>query len=137
MHLVATFADRMLRLARFHATGRSGTLQVAGEWNVATVSGHCDLSGKLMTAPLLRLAGRGDLAARIAFDTAPAIEATITVTPGSPRPHIFATGQVSTVGFRLDSLRARGFSAAFAWKDGQLYVQTPCCNPRPAPCRPA
>jgi hypothetical protein len=123
VHLVATFADRVLRLARFHATGRSGTLQVAGEWNVATVSGHCDLSGKLLTAPLLRLAGRGDLAARIAFDTAPAIDASITLTPGSPRPHVFATGQVSTQGFRLDSLRARGFSAAFAWKDGQLYVQ--------------
>lgn len=123
IQLVATFADRVLRLAHFRATGRSGTLQAAGEWNVATVSGHCDVNGKLMFAPLLRLAGRADLANRIVFDQAPALEASITIAPGSPRPQISALGQVSTQGFRLDGMRARSFSAAFAWKDGQLYVQ--------------
>jgi hypothetical protein len=123
VNLAASFVDRALRLAHLRAAGRSGSVQIAGEWNVLTSSGRFDVNGRLRSAPLLVLAGRSDLAEQIFFDQPPALDATITLSPGPRGLSVSALGQVSTKGFRLKGVRGRGFSAAFAWKNQQLYVQ--------------
>ncbi|MDD5198472.1 MAG: AsmA-like C-terminal region-containing protein [Terrimicrobiaceae bacterium] len=123
VNLSASYANRAVLLSSLRAAGKSGSMQIGGAWDFATGGGHLDASGGLAFAPLLRLAGRTDLATRIAFDHPPRIEATLTATPGASRPSISLIGQTSTAGFRLKGIRARSFATRFAWKDGRLFLQ--------------
>lgn len=123
VNLAATYADHAVTLSNLRAAGASGRLQMAGAWNFSTSAGHLDVTGGVRLAPVLLLAGRADLARQATFDAPPAIEATITVTPGAHGPSVAIVGQTSTTGFRLKDIRGRGFSTRFSWKDGRLYLQ--------------
>ncbi len=119
----AAYANRTLRLTSFRAVGEGGSLQVAGVWNFATNEGSLDVTGGLSLAPLLRLAGRDDLASQIRFDQPPMIEATVTAASGAEKISISAVGQASVKGFQLKGIHGRSFFTQFAWKDGRLYLQ--------------
>jgi hypothetical protein len=129
VNLSASYADGTVHLGNFRASGKTGSLQVAGEWDVRDGIGRAEVSGGLALTPLLRLAGRADLAKQISFDQAPAVEATITVDRGEGGPVISILGQTAAKGFRLKGIRGRSFTTQFAWKTvpgavgGRLYLQ--------------
>ncbi len=121
--LAATLADRKIHVTNFAAQGPDGNLQVAGEWDFASSSGHFEVNGGLNWAPLLVLAGRDDLARQIVFERPPYLEASISADRGANGLEVSAIGRVSTAGFQLKGVKVRSFTASAAWRDGLLYVQ--------------
>lgn len=118
------YVDRAVRVTNLRASGPSGVVQAAGSWNLNDGSGQLDLNGRLAVAPIIALTGRGDLAAAVAFDRPPAVEAALTVTPGADgRPSIAVVGQVSAENVHAKKVDVRRFSTAFAWRDGRLFLQ--------------
>ncbi len=128
VNLAASFADRILRVASLRAAAKNTALQLAGEWNFANNSGQFDLSGGMDIAPLFALAGHAELARDVVFEHPPTVDASFEAKPGADGPDLSVIGRVSMQGFRLKSLKARSFTSAFAWKNGQLYVQDAVLN---------
>jgi len=123
LSLRATFENRVLGVSSLRGMGPDGNVLIAGQWNFAANSGQFDVNGALRWAPLLVLAGRGDLAKEITFDQPPTLQASVTAEQGTKGLSISATGRGSTTGFRLKGMTARSFEASAAWKDGLLFVQ--------------
>jgi len=121
LNVQAVYANRKLRLRSAKLSGKSGSLQVFGDWDFASRRGNLDIIGKTVVAPLLRLTGRSDLADEIHFDSPPEIDLSVKISPEAPR--VFVMGQVATRAFALKGIEARSFSADFAWKDGDMFVQ--------------
>lgn len=121
--LSASFVNRALRVASLRASTADASMLLAGGWSFADNSGHFDFNGDLDPMPLFSLTGHSDLADKVAFEHPPMIDASGDVKMDGKRLDLSVAGHVSTQGFRLKSLHARGLTAAFAWKNGQLYVQ--------------
>lgn len=122
--LDGAYGDRTVRVTNLRASGPSGVIQAAGSWDLAHTTGQLDVSGRLAVAPILALAGREDLAAAVAFDRPPALDAAVTVAPGADgRPSIRVLGRISAEDARVKSVRVRRFSTQFAWSDGRLFLQ--------------
>lgn len=123
LSLAASYANRVIHLANLRVSGRSGRVQLAGQWDLAAGAARLDLNGGLTLAPLLRLAGQEKVAKQISFDQPPAIEASVDVSSGSGKPRVTVVGQTSAQAFRLRGIRGRSFATKFAWKDGRLFLQ--------------
>ncbi|HVE16272.1 MAG TPA: AsmA-like C-terminal region-containing protein, partial [Chthoniobacterales bacterium] len=121
--LAASFEDRTLRVSKLSASAGGSSLLLAGEWSFEDNVGHFDVRGGMDPVPLLSILGRAELAKDIAFQHPPTVEATLDLKSEKARLDLSLIGRIAIDGFRFKSLKARSFNAAFAWKNGQLYVQ--------------
>lgn len=122
VQLDAAYRDGQLQIQRFVGRdARSGLVDLAGQWNLATGEARADWRWNLDPAPWFEEFRPGDPAGRLVFTTAPEAQGTLEVLPGEPR-RVQILGTVAAGPFTFREVPLGGMSGGFAWRDGDLYA---------------
>jgi len=100
---------------------RGGLLTGAGLWSVRDGAVEADVNSTLDPLPWLEEFQPAGPWTSLSFDSAPAIQATLTIPPGRPKDAM-VIGTVETGDGLIRGVPIGGLSAGVAWREGSFYV---------------
>ncbi len=118
----ATYDAGLLDVQRLSASDeKGGALAVSGQWNTTTGKAEAEAVSSLDPAPWLTDLLPDGPWEDLAFNSPPAIQAVLQLTPGGT-PRMTVRGAVAAGRFHLRDAAFDGVVGDFAWRDGDLYV---------------